>query len=287
LSGETINCPSKGIPVEQHAILNNFGSVIKPHMGESFLLMSTGIADNPIPNILAGKYGITTEFLCSRSTAPEDWYAANGNKFPQAASCKDAKSGENPVNDPIMLEIIAKAPPTASAFEVDIYFFSREFPKYICSAKGYNDFFVILLDSKFKTSDPSIENPHDKNLAMDKNKNPVGVNLVNDGLFRVCCNEGSDACKYTKLNTPDYSDLCTMGPDELDGTGLYLPESKFDDMHGATGWLTSRGNILPGEEITLRFAIWDTGDHIFDSQVIIDNFRWLPAPTNPGTFEQR
>ncbi len=286
LNGETISCPAKAVPLEQHAILEKFGAVIKPREGSSFFMLSTGIAADPIPDILAGKYGITTEFLCSRSTAPQDWYESNGNSFPQAPSCPDAQSGTNPINDPVMLELSAQAPENASAFAIDIYFLSREFPKYVCSPKGYNDFFVILLDSNYKVSDPTLQNPADKNLAMDAKKNPVGVNLANEGLFRVCCNENYAACKYEKLKTKDYCPLCTLGPAELEGTGMYLPESKFDDMYGATGWLTTKGNVQPGEVIKLRFAIWDTGDHIFDSQVIIDNFRWLPATTKPGTAIQ-
>jgi hypothetical protein len=32
--------------------------------------------------------------------------------------------------------------------------------------------------------------------------------------------------------------------------------------------------------VTLRFAIYDSGDGVLDSSVVIDNFRWLSsAPT--------
>jgi hypothetical protein len=31
---------------------------------------------------------------------------------------------------------------------------------------------------------------------------------------------------------------------------------------------------VPGEKIKLRFMIFDEGDHILDSQVVLDNFRW-------------
>lgn len=33
--------------------------------------------------------------------------------------------------------------------------------------------------------------------------------------------------------------------------------------------------IEGGEELEIRFAIWDTGDVAYDSTVILDNFQWL------------
>jgi len=52
---------------------------------------------------------------------------------------------------------------------------------------------------------------------------------------------------------------------------------------GATGWLTTSGNVTPGEIIKLRVAIWDTSDHAFDSLVIVDGFQWSVDSTQPGT----
>ena len=47
---------------------------------------------------------------------------------------------------------------------------------------------------------------------------------------------------------------------------------------GATGWLRTRSNIVPGEDITIRFAIWDGADEALDSTVLIDNFAWSATP---------
>ena len=38
-----------------------------------------------------------------------------------------------------------------------------------------------------------------------------------------------------------------------------------------------------GETITLEFMVWDTGDHIYDSSVIIDNWTWSPSDTTVST----
>ena len=36
----------------------------------------------------------------------------------------------------------------------------------------------------------------------------------------------------------------------------------------------TRANVVPGEIITLRIAIWDTSDHVLDSLAVFDAFQW-------------
>jgi hypothetical protein len=90
--------------------------------------------------------------------------------------------------------------------------------------------------------------------------NPVSINV---GFFTVCAiGSGSAGC---------------TGAAELTGTG-------YENDGGGTGWLTTTAPVKPGEKIVLRFVIWDEGDHILDSQVLIDNFRWrLEAIDDPTT----
>jgi len=66
-------------------------------------------------------------------------------------------------------------------------------------------------------------------------------------------------------------------PAELAGTGF--------ESHGATGWLTAYSPATPGEVVTLKLYIWDSGDGIFDSTVLLDNFRWIneAPPPPPGS----
>src|SRR5690606_22610217 len=52
---------------------------------------------------------------------------------------------------------------------------------------------------------------------------------------------------------------------------------------GATGWLFTNAPVSPGEEITLHFSIWDTGDHQWDSAVLLDNFAWSAAEASIET----
>lgn len=235
-----------------HAILPKLGNVIQPQAGSYMLALSSGKATNPFTTYGGG----------STTGAPADWYASNGNKFPVAPACNSAAVSDE-VNDAVMLDLTLKVPVTAKSFSMNIYFLTQEYPQWICSE--YNDFFVALLDSSYTSNDPSLQNPADKNLAMDSAHNPVGVNLAPSGLFTQC----SPVSAYPVTQTS-----CT-GTNELAGTGF--------EGNGGTGWLVTRGNVVGGEEIRLRIAIWDVGDHAWDSLVLIDNFRWDVAEYTPGT----
>ena len=52
----------------------------------------------------------------------------------------------------------------------------------------------------------------------------------------------------------------------------------------STGWLRTSWEIEPREEFTLTFSIHDEGDGIYDSMVILDNFRWSIDEVDPGTI---
>ena len=60
---------------------------------------------------------------------------------------------------------------------------------------------------------------------------------------------------------------------QLANTGLDTPD-EFGCGNGSlegsgTGWLETRGNVVSGEIITLRIAIWDTTDASLDSAALI------------------
>ncbi len=259
--GNITHYPSIAVPKNQYTIFNAFGNVVKPKAGETFIAFATGKATSPIEK--DGSFNNHTQ-----SRAPKDWYSANGNKFPTSKDCGVlATESKEPANDGVMLKLKLRAPTNATAFSFNIFFFSVEFVDYVCTA--YNDFFVSLLDSSFTSTDPNLANPKDKNLAMDANGNPVGVNLAMSGLFTVC---------KKQMLYPNKTKFC-KGDAELSGTGF--------EKHGASNWLETRGNIKPGEEFELRLAIWDSGDHILDSLILIDNFKWLDTRKKPGTSQPK
>jgi hypothetical protein len=51
---------------------------------------------------------------------------------------------------------------------------------------------------------------------------------------------------------------------------------------GGTGWLKMAGNVKGGETMEIRFAIWDTGDGVWDSLVLLDDWEWSVQASQPG-----
>ncbi|MBK8238180.1 MAG: choice-of-anchor L domain-containing protein [Deltaproteobacteria bacterium] len=56
-------------------------------------------------------------------------------------------------------------------------------------------------------------------------------------------------------------------------------------QHAGTDWLTTTAGVMPGEHITVAFAIFDLSDSILDSYAFIDNFGWGCDPTGVPSTE--
>lgn len=292
---ETINgSPRQSLPLPYYdatyktfAVEDHFGNNIVPKEGSKIAILSTGPWNKPTRN----EYSATLAAgdMRTASKIPSDWINMMPNcMIPKSPSCPGGVTVEDgltnqcdgktipSVQDPIMLTLEVKVPMNARAFEFNLFFFSVEYPSTVCRDENFNDFFIALLDSEHNTKYPNDEyqNPYDKNLAKDYNGNFVGVDLAPLGLFQVCGSNGN------------YADNCTQGTTLLEGTG-------FDTFNsGGTGWLVTRGNVVPGETIKLRFALWEQGtvgygpDHSWDSTVLLDGFKWLPTPAKAGTSQQ-
>jgi hypothetical protein len=261
------------------SIRDDFGSSITTRFGARLAVLSTGHAadddDDSNPNFASFQGGQT--FANMSSAMPADWLAANGNNVPNAPGCPDPLN--NNAYNPAMLTVRVRAPTNANSFSVEMYFFSAEYPEWVCTE--YNDFFVTLIDS----SDPG--NPADGNIAIyDDGAStwPVGINLVSTaaGLFTQCANGNIGQCG----DGGSYNG-CT-GTGELTGTGfdvvfdgpdLCCPNARIG---GGTGWLRMSGNVEPGETFEIRFAIWDTSDALYDSLVLLDNWQWSVDASEPG-----
>lgn len=171
--------------------------------------------------------------------------------FPKnAAGCPGAPAG-SPAYDSSGLWLKIRVPTNALSMSYKFNFFSSEYPEWVCSA--YNDSFVALLSSSYQPANPAANSG---NISFDSNNNPVSVNI---------------------------SFFTVVGGSKLDGTG-------FDGLcqgqtcGGATDWLQSSAPVVPGETITLQFTTWDTGDHKWDSTVLLDDFQWSIAPATIKTF---
>ncbi|HEY8077513.1 MAG TPA: choice-of-anchor L domain-containing protein [Labilithrix sp.] len=259
--------------VQQHSILSKFGAAITPREGGQLVALSTGYAqefDGPGQAPFGGDSIDGTNGI--------DWWGAshssgNGTAppgFPKpAAGCPI----DSNVNDTVNLVLQLKAPDGATGFKFDFDFYSGEWPAYVCSR--FNDGFVAYLESKAT---------HD-NISFDKNNAPVSVN---NGFFDRCTPGMTTGCESGGGGTS--TSQCPGGPGELAGTGFGIIDqwcpttSKQSTNGGATGWLTSQAPVDSGETFTLQLMIWDTGDGVLDSSILLDNFKWLGgAPVQTGT----
>jgi len=267
----------KGSPAAaSRSIRGDFGAVIKPQKHNSMVVLSSGHAADASdidPVFAAFEQG---QNMNTTSPPPADWLAANAGKIPNPPGCPAPQVPA--ANDPVMLTLRLRVPTNAKSFAAKMYFFSAEYPEYVCSQ--YNDFFVALVDSK------AAGNPADKNVAVfddGKTQWPIGVNLVKvaDGLFTQC-EGGTVGCKgvagvYNGCKA--VNELTGTGFDAFDASACTQAQ-KF--AGGGTGWLTLRGNVFPGEVMEIRLAVWDAGGHIFDSLVLLDAWEWSLDAAEPG-----
>jgi hypothetical protein len=240
---------SDGSPISdpvQYSVLRGFGPV-KPRAGKNLVVLSSGTARTPdYPDF---KHPRTSSYTSSSSTTPPAGWPKN------TSDCLSSLGGM--ANDSVNLKMKIRVPSNAQTFTFDFDFYSSEYITFVCSS--FNDSFVAILDSKKKV-DPKYAG----NISFDSKGNPVNVN---SGFFEVC----------TPGSKSGHTFDCAKGTSELDGTGFWPDTDMKQD--GATSWLETKAPVEPGEEITIQFMIWDTGDHILDSTVLLDNWQWDAKPT--------
>ena len=254
-------------------IRSAYGS-ISPRRGSTLAMLSTGTAaGSGDAGYVAPQPGFTTP---NQSTIPSDWLAAHGGQVPDPPACQPVATT---ANDPVMLKLRIRVPNNAQSFSFDANYVTADYPEYACSS--FTDVFVALLDSGFG----ALLNPSDKNIATPVSFPglPFSVNLAipDNGSFTQCVN-GLIGCESP---SPKSMTTCT-GTSQLVGTGMELADanacSTGQQVGGGTGWYAVHGNVVRGDTIELRLAIWDSGDHAFDSNVVLDNFRWSYQPVQAG-----
>jgi hypothetical protein len=248
-------CGTVGAPPNplSHGVLPLFGAV-KPRQGSALVALSSGVAR---PGSNGGGEGTRPSpegaTMCTHSAPPKGFPVSSYSTCGDIETMPGAVPGAVNANDAIALEVVIRVPTNAAALSFDFDFYTYEYNQYICSF--FNDAFVALLYSKA----PDV--PENHNISFDSQGNPVSVN---NAFVEVCT-------PFTYIGQKDKMEFarlfpCKLGTRELDGTGF--------ERRAATGWLQTRTNVVAGEEITLRFGIWDTQDAILDSTVLLDNFKW-------------
>jgi len=229
-----------------HGILDAFGATVTVREGVKLLAISSGAARQPSDPGYQDPGGYDKGY-----TSGTAW-----GYQPTSPFCPGVTTGTP--HDSIALELSIRVPTNALSASFDFNFFTYEFPVYICSE--YNDYFVALLD-------PTPPGQTDPNVSFDSNNNPISVN---NALLQVC-------------NPPQTAGgiffACPLGDTELQSTGF--------EGHAATGWLQTTINLDPTATnngvITLLFGVWDSGDGVLDSTVVIDNWQWSAEPATGST----
>ena len=242
-----------------HGILSDFGAVVKPQEGSKLFAVSSGAArDMSDPGYFAPS---GHDKLYTSGAAPG---------FPkESPSCPGVITGQ--AHDSIQLRIRMKTPTNAKSLSFNVNMFTYEFPVYICST--YNDFITaIMAPAPSGLADGMCNGVPCGNISFDSQGNPLSVNA---GFLEVC-----DPQTAGGKNFP-----CTLGPGELMGTGFGIDADGFSN-HAATGWLQTSAPIEnAGQEITIEFGAWDSGDGVLDTTGLFDNFRFeleeTPTTTEP------
>jgi hypothetical protein len=248
-----------------------------PEVGNRFLVLGSGFAQDATsisPDIHRTQANLS---VCAAPTCVKDWLDAArppaklAGKLPSAPACPGAS--DVVARDSVMLVLRLRAPANANSFSFVARFYSEEYPEYVCSP--FNDQLVALVDAP--------GNPADGNLMTARLGGqdwPVGINVAaGTALFQVCDAKATrPACWDARVSESS----CGEGRGLLKGT--YLDGDPAGCVvGGATARLLTQGNVAPGQEFTLRIAVWDVGDELLDSYVTLDAFEWGPGKVTPGT----
>ena len=239
---------SPGAAALSHGLLPDFGPNVAVREGKRLLALSTGTARRPND---AGYQAPSGADMGTTANAPPG--------FPiDSPSCTVQTANDKQAHDSIALELLLRTPSNVLSFEIDFDFYTYEFPQFVCSQ--FNDFFVAL-------QSPAPIGALSGSIGFDQDKNPISVN---SSLLSACTPQTAGGKPFQ----------CLLGTAELMGTG-------FED-HAATGWLGVKSPVDPSSEVMLRIGVWDMVDHIQDTTVLVDHFRWsteavsepvtLPAP---------
>lgn len=241
-----------------HGVLPAFGAELVPLEGDKVLALSSGTARQPSDPDYIDVSGFAKGYTAG---------VPNGVSQLSPSCPSDTFTGQP--NDAVALEVVMRPPAEAKGLAFDFDFYTFEWPMWVCTE--FNDYFVALLDPPPTAGEPNISFDADGNLV-----------TVNNALVTHCDCDGGPPCQAGMAMDITYQ--CENGADRLVDTGFYGEVDGGGFSRAATGWLTTQAPIAVGEDVTLRFALWDSGDGVLDSTTIVDNFRWLgEAEDDPET----
>lgn len=159
------------------------------------------------------------------------------------------------------MSLQVRVPTNAQCMSFRFHFISSEYPEWVCTS--YNDTFIAMLKSSAMVPGTGCcgAAPNTNcNISYGTNFTPVSVN---NNLFVV---PGCTTCTSPVLSGTGFDGSC----------GGFI-------KGGSTNWLYSYAPVTPGETATFHTSVWDTGDQVWDSTVLIDSWEWFPGTCSIAT----
>jgi hypothetical protein len=230
-------------------VLDSFGLPTNaPRLNARMAAFSSGSARNPGQTDYINPNGQFSSFVNGTLATPPAGFPKNSASCPSGTAAYDSSG----------IWFRVRVPTNAQSFKFNFNFFSSEYPEWVCTS--YNDAFIALLYSNHPINVTNAGAPNNRNISFDSINRPVTVNV---GFFSV---PGSPTGSHVMLNGTGFDGLC--------GSQI---------CGGATNWLKTQAPVLAGETITMHFSIWDTGDQVWDSTVLLDAWEWSASPSGIKT----
>jgi hypothetical protein len=221
-----------------------------PTEGDQALLLSTGVLGNPdasgvliqsdAANPSTGNANPDGLGLPAPLSALPGW---SGLPFSNCDGVNDCSGslqaqwlqGGEEANDLMTMSFSVDTPGGTNGWELDFVYFSAEFPEYVDST--FNDIFAVWVDSPDYTGN--------------------------------MCFVNNEPCTVTALDSAadTFTGVDNVGHPSLAGTG-------FQGYGQTTGQYTILGPATPNSQLDLTFALFDMADTIYDTNVMLDNWRW-------------
>jgi hypothetical protein len=195
----------------------------------------------------------TTDATCdARQPGTDLWGVSAGDVCPGTEPEPNPEGGDGTmICDLQQLAFDLVAPSNVHGFSFDFVFITSEYPEWV--GTDFNDTFYAILQR--------LEPEERFNLVFDDSGGEINASS-------------------TFIENPPETSLAGTGYDDMVTTG---GTTQF--CGSSTGWVRTEAPIRPGEPFSLTFSIHDEGDGIFDSLVIIDNFRWLVETPENVTYK--
>lgn len=225
----------------QYGIVPTSGTNVPPRKGANMAMFSSGTARQPLAAGWVNPNGGSAYAANTQATLPPQF-----SKTKAGCPSNDAVGAR----DSSGIWMMIRTPSNARSFSFKFHMFSSEYPEWVCT--DYNDTFIARLLTGSTPVNPVVNG---NNISFDMNSNPV---TVNNAFFTV---PGCPTCTSPILAGTDLDGTCNAN----NITGR---------CGGSTDWLFTQAPVLPNELIRMNFEVWDEGDSVWDSWVVIDDWLW-------------